>query len=350
MGKNMVLHLLEQGIDVVAYNRTQQATDQLKAENLPARPGRAKLTVAYTTQDFVKLLPSPRVIWLMVAAGAPVDEVLDSLIASGIEKDDIVIDGGNSFYKDTIRRYDKLSKSGIKYIDCGTSGGLEGGRTGACLMLGGDEAVVKQLEWLWNALSTGPASFALRSQTIRHSGKPKARPESDPGWDQDDGQTRMTDNPPVGGSLPAQRDQSGWAYFGTAGAGHFVKMVHNGVEYGMDQAIGEGFALLAKGPYTLDLASVAKNWNHGSIVRGWLMELLARAFSKDPHLDTFTGKVGGGETGAWVLTTARELGIEATALEIALVARKKSVETPTFATKVISALRREYGGHEEAKP
>ncbi len=290
MGKNMVLHLLEQGVDVVAYNRTQQATDQLKAEN-------PKVTIAYTTQNFVKLLPSPRVIWLMVAAGAPVDEVIDGLIASGIQKDDIVIDGGNSFYKDSIRRNDKLSKSGIKYIDCGTSGGLEGGRNGACLMLGGEAAVVKNLTWLWDALAV----------------------------------------------------KDGWAYFGSSGAGHFVKMVHNGVEYGMDQAIGEGFAMLAKGPYQLDLAKVANTWNHGSVVRSWLIELLARALTRDPHLDSFTGNVGGGETGVWALTTAKEIGVDAKILEDAISARKTSLTMPTFSTKVVSALRKEYGGHEEGK-
>jgi len=288
MGKNMVLHLLEQGIDVFAYNRTQQATDQLKAEN-------PKLTVAYTTQDFVKLLPSPRVIWLMVAAGAPVDEVIDSLIASGIQKDDIVIDGGNSFYKDSIRRNDKLSKSSIKYIDCGTSGGLEGGRNGACLMLGGEESVIERLRWLWDALAI----------------------------------------------------KDGWNHFGPAGAGHFVKMVHNAVEYGIDQALGEGFEMLAKSPYELDLVRVANTWNHGSVVRSWLIELLGRALTKDPHLDTFTGKVGGGETGVWALATAKELGVDAKILEDAISARKTSLTTPTFVTKVVSALRKEYGGHEE---
>lgn len=231
----------------------------------------------------------------MVSAGAAVDEVLDQLIASGLQKGDIVIDGGNSFYKDSVRRYDKLSKSGIHYVDCGTSGGLDGARVGACLMLGGDESVIGSFRWLWDALAA----------------------------------------------------KDGWLQVGSSGAGHFVKMIHNAVEYGMDQAIGEGFALLSKGPYNLDLRSVAKNWNNGSIIRGYLLELLAQALSEDPHLDTFTGKVGGGETGTWAVATAKELGIEVAVLEKALEARKKSKEAPTFATKVVSALRREYGGHEE---
>ncbi len=283
MGRNMVLHLKEQGMEVVAYNRTP--TELSSVQSIP---------------DFLTQLPppagGPRVIWLMVAAGAPVDEVLDSLIASGLQKEDIVIDGGNSFYKDSIRRYDKLSKSSIHYIDCGTSGGLEGGRTGACLMLGGDETVVKNLSWLWEALAV----------------------------------------------------KDGWAYFGASGAGHFVKMVHNGAEYGMDQAIGEGFEILARGPYTLDLQKVADVWNHGSVVRSWLIELLARALVKDPRLDTLTGAVGGGETGTWALATAKELGIDAKILEDAIAARKKSLTAPAFATKVVSALRKEYGGHKEA--
>ncbi len=378
MGKNMVLHLVEQGVDVAAYNRTRQATEELK---IPARPAggenlklkirekkKGELVAAYTLKELIDILPSPRVVWLMVAAGQPVDDVLDQLISSGIEKGDIVIDGGNSFYKDTVRRYDKLSKKGINYIDCGTSGGLEGARNGACLMIGGDEKVVKTLRWLWDAAS-GPDVFALRSQSsdLSVGGTAEVAPSKtgsdvfalrsrknfDPSsvsFSTDHNQsTHEKMNPDKIFSLLAQQNNShSWTYFGPSGAGHFVKMVHNGVEYGIDQAIGEGFAILEKGPYHLNLQKIAVNWNSGSVVRGWLIELLARALVKDPHLDSFLGNVGGGETGTWTVSTAKELGVKAVVLEKALEERKKSLTAPTFATKVVSALRHEYGGHSEA--
>lgn len=273
MGLNMVLRLKEKGIDVVAYNRTPVPEASVSR-----------------VDELVSKLSTPRVLFLMVSAQA-VDEVIASL---KLTPGDTVIDGGNCFYKDTIRRSNELNTKSIHYIDCGTSGGLEGARTGACLMLGGEEDVVQDLTWLWNALGT-------------------------------------------------------WEYFGPAGAGHFVKMVHNGVEYGMNQAIGEGFEILSKGPYALDYAKVAHNWNHGSVVRGWLVELLANAFDRDPKLAGFEGKVGGGQTGKWTVDSAKELGVEATVIEDALRAREKSQTKPTFAGKVVSALRAGYGGHKEQK-
>jgi 6-phosphogluconate dehydrogenase len=199
------------------------------------------------------------------------------------------------FYKDSVRRAEQLHAQGIHFIDCGTSGGMEGARNGACLMLGGETEHIESLSWVWNAAATN----------------------------------------------------KGWAYFGPAGAGHFVKMVHNGVEYGMNQAIGEGFEILAKSPYNFNLHAIAENWTHGSVVRGWLMELLSRAFSKDNLLKEYTGKVGGGETGAWTVTAGQELNVSTPVLQDALEARKNSQTQPTFAGKVVSALRFEYGGHKE---
>ncbi len=288
MGQNMVTHLLEQGIGVVGYNRTKEVTDQFKSQN-------AKLTPAYSIGELVKQLPSPRVIWIMVSAGSPVDDVINELLTSSLTAGDIVIDGGNSFYKDSIKRGEMLSTKSVQFIDCGTSGGLSGGTNGACLMLGGDEIVVKQLTWLWDALAI----------------------------------------------------KDGWEYFGASGAGHFVKMCHNAVEYGMNQALGEGFELMSKSPYKPDLSAVAKTWNRGSIVRGYLVDLLAQALTSDPNLEHLTGHVGGGETGSWALTTAKELGITTEVLAASVKARETSQTNPTFATKVVSALRRGYGGHEE---
>jgi 6-phosphogluconate dehydrogenase len=290
MGKNMVLHLLEQGIEVVAYNRTREKTDELKQE-VP------QVTIAYTIQDLVSQLPAPRIVWLMVPNGQPVDDVLHQLISFGIQKGDIVIDGGNTYYKDTVRRAKELAAKGITYLDCGTSGGLTGARNGACLMVGGEPEAVKTLDWLWKAAAV----------------------------------------------------KDGFGYFGPSGAGHFVKMVHNGVEYGMNQAIGEGFEILSKGPYTLDFSKVAHTWSHGSVVRSWLVELLAEAFDTDPKLDEYTGKVGGGETGKWTLEAAREFGVDAAVMNDAAKARETSMTKPTFSGKVVSALRAGYGGHKEPK-
>jgi len=290
MGKNMVLHCVEGGIDVVAYNRTREKTDELLKEQ-------PKIKAAYTVGDLIKQLPTPRVIWIMVPNGAPVDEILQQLISSGIQKGDIVIDGGNTYYKDTVRRSSELAKIGISFIDCGTSGGLTGARNGASLMIGGDESVVKNLSWLWDALAVA----------------------------------------------------GGWGYFGPAGAGHFVKMVHNGVEYGIDEALGEGFEILARGPYKLDLAKAATVWSHGSVVRSWLVEILRDALKEDSRLDTFTGHVGGGATGTWALEAAKEHSVSVPVIEHSLEFRKKSLTNPTFTGKVISALRAGYGGHKEPK-
>lgn len=296
MGKGLVLHLLENNINVVVYNRTREVTDAFRTQ-ITEPNDQKRLTVAPTINELVQKLQAPRIIWLMVPNGAPVDEVIDGLTAAGVTTGDTIIDGGSCFYKDTVRRAEALAAKGVQYVDSGTSGGLDGARTGASLMLGGDEATVKGLDWLWNAIAV----------------------------------------------------KGGWNYFGPSGAGHFVKMVHNGIEYGIDQALGEGVEILAKGPYHIDLAKVAATWQNGSIIRSYLVELLARALSKDPTLESFTGKVGGGETGGWTLAAAREFGVAAPVIENAIAARQQSQSRPTTSSKVVSALRREYGGHGEAK-
>lgn len=283
MGKLMVTLLRGKGIDVVAYNRTPL--------NDPAFP-----TVLSIDELSKKLVP-PRVIWLMIPNGKPIDEVLEQLIAAGVTSGDTIIDGGNTFYKDTVTRATMLKEKGIRYIDSGTSGGLDGAANGASLMLGGEESIVTELSWLWDAMAV----------------------------------------------------KDGWAYFGPSGAGHFVKMVHNGIEYGEVEALGEGVEIISKSPYHIDLAKVAKTWSHGSIIRGYLVDLLARALEKDPTISGFTGRVGGGETGGWALAAAREFGVDASVLGQALAARQKSQNTPTTTSKVVSALRREYGGHKEAQ-
>lgn len=292
MGKNMVLRLIEQQVWVVGYNRTQGVTEGFVKE-----ASSNYFFPAYEIASLVTKLQSPKVIFLMVPNGQPVDDMIAQLLAAGVSAGDTIIDGGNCFYKDSMRRHGELKAKGIHFIDCGTSGGLEGARNGACLMLGGDEEVINKLDWLWKSIAT----------------------------------------------------PDGYTYFGPAGAGHFVKMVHNGVEYGMNQAIGEGFEILEKGPYTLDFPKIAQNWSHGSVVRGWLIELLAKAMKSDPRLVEYEGKVGGGQTGTWTVEAAKEFGVEVSVLEDALKAREKSQAHPTFAGKVVSALRAGYGGHKEEK-
>lgn len=309
MGREMVLHLLEEGIDVVAYNRSTEKTealiDKIKNEE-SATHFLGDLTPVYSLDDLVKILKTPRIIWLMVSHGKPVSELIDQLLNLGLQKGDTIIDGGNCLYKESQANFARLNEIGINYLDVGTSGGLEGARKGACLMIGGDEEVYKKLEPLFDKLAV-------------------------PG---------------------------GYAYFGPSGAGHFVKMVHNGVEYGMLQALGEGFEILEKGmPASLarshlarlDLGKVVKNWSHGSVVRGWLTELLEKAFKQDPRLDHIEGSVGGGTTGRWTIETARELNVAVPVIYESLRARETSQLKPTFAGKIVAALRNQFGGHETVK-
>ncbi len=293
MGHNIVLHLLDEKHErhekrsrhsVVAYNRHSDKTRKI------ARRGAVP---SYSVEEFVKKLPRPRKIWLMVPAGRPVDAVIRQLLPH-MNRGDIIIDGGNSFYRDSVRRHAALKKRGISFLDCGTSGGLEGARHGACLTIGGDRTVFKRCEALFRAVAA----------------------------------------------------KGGYAYVGPAGAGHFVKMVHNGMEYAMLQATGEGFELLRRGPYrNLDLRKMADVWSHGSVIRSWLMELAADAFRKDPKLSRIRGRVGGGQTGAWSVKTAKKYRVAVPSVELALRIRKKSRKKDTFSSRVIAALRQEFGGH-----
>jgi len=295
MGKNMVLHLLEQGVDVVGFNRTGDVTTAFQASVVSDTTSevRGVFTAAGTIKELLQKLQSPRIIFLMVPNGNPVDEMLTQLVTLGLQKGDTVIDGGNTFYKDSVRRNKELETKGITFIDCGTSGGLEGARNGACLMLGGNKEKIAGFNWLWEKLAV----------------------------------------------------KDGYRYFGPSGAGHFVKMVHNGIEYGMDQALGEGFELLVKGPYQLDLASVAQTWEHGSVIRSWLVELLAMALVTDPKLDSYSGTIGGGQTGTWTTDAAKEFDVPIPVIAGALEARRASQTKPSMSGKVVSALRAGYGGH-----
>jgi 6-phosphogluconate dehydrogenase len=242
--------------------------------------------------DFVRQLTLPRVIWLMVPSGDPVDETIEQLLPN-LSRDDIIIDGGNSNYKDSIRRAEKLKAVGIHFVDAGTSGGIWGLKVGYCMMVGGENEIVARLE---------PA-------------------------------------------LKTLAPEGGYAHVGPCGAGHFVKMIHNGIEYGMLQAYGEGFELLKAAPFDLDLRKIAHLWNQGSVVRSWLLELAESAFEKDPELSSIRGYVEDSGEGRWTVLEAVERDVPAAVLTLSLFARFASRQEDSFSAKVIAALRNEFGGH-----
>ncbi|HLG23860.1 MAG TPA: decarboxylating 6-phosphogluconate dehydrogenase [Candidatus Nanoarchaeia archaeon] len=284
MGFNIVLNLKSKKVDVVAHNRSPEPVDEIKKKGV---------SVAYSVDELMKKLPAQKIVWIMVTAGKPVDAVIEELLPC-LKKGDIVVDGGNSFYKDSVRRYEYLRKKGINFIDIGTSGGLKGARYGACLTIGGDEKIFRKIEPVCRAMS--------------------------------------------------QKD--GYAYVGKSGAGHFVKMVHNGIEYALLESYGEGYELLLNGPYkNLDFEKISKTWKNGSVIRSWLVELAEDAFKKDPKLSKIEGVIGGGETGRWTIETAKEFGTDVSMIELSLEQRKKSQANPRFAGKVVAALRNEFGGH-----
>ena len=285
MGMNMATRLLRGGHEVVAYNRTAAKVDEIVKEGAKG---------ARSLQELVGKLTPPRFVWLMLPAGKTVDDHIESL-RGVLQKGDTIIDGGNSMYKDDLRRSEALKADGINYLDAGVSGGIWGLEVGYCQMIGGDREVFKRLE---------PAIAAL-----------------------------------------APKD--GYMYCGPSGAGHFVKMVHNGIEYGMLQAYGEGFAIMKASPYSenLDFSKVAHLWNQGSVVRSWLLELAEDAFAKDPDLTKIQGYVEDSGEGRWTILQAIESSVSAPVLALSLFERFRSREEDSFSDKLIAALRNEFGGH-----
>lgn len=286
MGSLMVENLLDHKYKVIAHNRSPEPIRRIVRKGAKS---------AYTIEEFTTKLKSPRIIILMVTAGKPVDMVLKSLIPY-LTKGDIIIDGGNNYYKDSIRRYKLLKKMGINFLDMGTSGGLIGAKNGASLMIGGDEKIFKKIEFLFKDLSV----------------------------------------------------KDGYGYVGKSGAGNFVKTVHNGIEYALLEAYAEGYGVLDKAPYKLDYRKVSRIWSHGSVIRSWITELAEKEFTDHKNkLRGFKGKIGGGETGRWTVKMAGELGCDVHTLKHALAKRKKSQKTQSFATKFVSAIRHSFGGHKE---
>jgi 6-phosphogluconate dehydrogenase len=312
MGANMVRRLMAAGHRCVVYDRDAQAVRKLAGEGA---------TGAASLDEFVGVLEKPRAAWVMVPAGEATEQTVVAL-AGRMGAGDVIVDGGNSFFKDDVRRAALCAHRGVHFVDAGTSGGVWGLERGYCLMIGGPEEAVKRLEPVFRSLAPGRGEIACT-----------------PGWDK----------------VPNTAEE-GFLHCGPSGAGHFVKMVHNGIEYGLMQAFGEGFDVLrgAGGEnvpeayrYRLDLAAIAEVWRRGSVIGAWLLDLAAAALREDPELAAYTGFVQDSGEGRWTVQAAVEEGVPAEVLASALFARFRSREEHTFSEKVLSAMRYKFGGHVE---
>ncbi len=287
MGGAMAQRLLKGGQRVVGLDQSAEITRKLAAEY--------GLTAAYSMAEAVAALPSPRIFWLMVPAGAATESVVNEL-AGLLDAGDVIIDGGNTYYKDDLRRAKALKRKGIHYVDVGTSGGVWGLTEGYSLMIGGQIEVVESLRRIFQRLAPGP--------------------------------------------------ERGWGRVGPVGAGHFVKMIHNGIEYGLMQAYAEGFEIMhAKKEFDLDLEQVAQIWRYGSVVRSWLLDLTAEALSKDQDLSKIKGWVDDSGEGRWTVAEAIELDVPAPIINLSLQQRLISRQTESYAAKLLAAMRNEFGGH-----
>ncbi|HDX9609646.1 TPA: decarboxylating 6-phosphogluconate dehydrogenase [Bacillus toyonensis] len=282
MGLNLGKNLMDHKHEVAAFDLNTSAVEEMKEYGA---------TGVSSLKELVQSLQSPRILWVMVPH-AVVDSVIDE-VTPLLSKGDILIEAGNSHYKESIRRYEQLKKDGIHFMDAGTSGGMEGARNGACYMIGGDQEA-------WDIVE------------------------------------------------PIFRDtavENGYLYAGKAGSGHFLKMVHNGIEYGMMAAIGEGFEILEKSEFDYDYEKVSRVWNNGSVIRSWLMELTENAFSKDAKLDEIKGVMHSSGEGKWTVETALDLQTATPVIAMSLLMRYRSLDNDTFTGKVVAALRNEFGGH-----
>jgi 6-phosphogluconate dehydrogenase len=320
MGANMVRRLSAAGISCVTFDANLEAVKALQGPNI---------TGAGSLEQFVATLAAPRAVWLMVPAAVVDGEIarLRRLLSPG----DIIIDGGNSNYRDDIRRAGELREAGIHYVDVGTSGGISGGEVGYCLMIGGEPAAVSALEPIFAGLALGTGGAAGTSTAAR-----------------------------------------GYLHCGPHGAGHFVKMVHNGIEYGVMGAFAEGFNILRHAnigkatrakdaettplphpeyfQYDFDLAQIAEVWRHGSVIRSWLLDLTAQALAEDPQLEGFQGRVSDSGEGRWTVAAAIDEGVPAPVITTSLFSRFESRGNAEFADRLLSAMRKQFGGHVEKKP
>ena len=287
MGGNMARRLLRGGHRVVGYNRSPEATQEIAAQD--------GLVAAFSLQEALAKLTAPRAIWVMVPAGEATENTINEL-AGQLSPGETIIDGGNTFYKDDLRRAAALKEKGIHYVDVGTSGGVWGLQEGYSLMVGGEPQVVESLRPLFETLAPAP--------------------------------------------------QQGWGYVGPHGAGHFVKMVHNGIEYGMMQAFAEGFEIMrSKQEMGLDLHQVAEIWRYGSVVRSWLLDLTAAALAEDASLSDIRGWVADSGEGRWTVFEAVDLDVPAPVITLALQMRFASRQDESYAAKLLAAMRNQFGGH-----
>jgi 6-phosphogluconate dehydrogenase len=314
MGGNMTRRLMKAGHHCVVFARSPKTRDALAKDGA---------TAATSIEDMVKILGTkkPRAIWLMLPEGKTTEDTVGQL-AGLLDEDDVVVDGGNSFYKDDIRRAKKLAERRIHYVDCGTSGGVWGIERGYCMMIGGPKAAVDRLDPIFAALAPGLGDIART---------PNRKP----------GDTRV---------------ERGYIHAGPSGAGHFVKMVHNGIEYGLMQAYAEGFDILRNKVstdlpederFTLNMPDIAEVWRRGSVISSWLLDLSASALAQDPQLKGFSGFVQDSGEGRWTVEAALEESVPAEVISSALYTRFRSRQEHTFAEKMLSAMRFGFGGHVE---
>ncbi len=287
MGAFMAERLLQDNHRVVAFDLNQSAVKTIEEKGASG---------VSSIEELIESLATPRIVWLMVPIGDPVQKTID-MLKSHLSKDDIIVDGGNSYYKDSGRRAGELKTYDIHFLDVGTSGGVWGLKEGYCLMVGGDKEIFNHCEPLFKSLA-----------------------------------------PP-----------NGYRYIGPNGAGHFLKMIHNGIEYGLMQAYAEGFGIMKESDYEIDLPAVADLWGHGSVVRSWLLELLANALQEDPKLENLEDYVEDSGMGRWTVAEAIEKNVPAPILTHSLIARIRSRQPESFSAKIIAALRNQFGGHSVRK-
>lgn len=287
MGANLAMNFKGHQHEVIGYDLSEAACESIAEKGIQ---------VAKDMDDLIAKLDKPRVFWLMLPCGGPTDSTIDAL-SEKLAADDIVIDGGNSRYTDSMQHAKICANKQIRFLDCGTSGGVSGARNGACLMVGGDKSA-------FDVVKDALADVAV--------------------------------------------DQ-GMTYTGKAGSGHFMKMVHNGIEYGMMQAIGEGFQLMKESGFDYDLVEVAKNWNHGSVIRGWLMEIVQSQLEKDPDLADVVGEVDASGEAKWTVETALEKNISMPVTALSLMVRSASKDQEKFSSKMVAVMRNGFGGHNVKK-
>ena len=287
MGMNLVKNAVDHEIEVVAYDLNTKAVEEAKDYS-------DNITAVSTIENLLTELPASKIVWLMLPAGTPTNSTIE-MLSEKLSAGDILIDGGNSNYKDNLEQNKLLTEKGIKFFDVGTSGGMAGARQGGNFMIGGDD------EKSWTIIE--PIFKAISME-------------------------------------------DGYLYTGKLGSGHYLKMIHSGIEYGMMQAIAEGFEILEESPFDYDYESVAKLWNHGSVIRSWLMELAQEQFSKDPKLDQIIGHVQSSGEGKWTVEESLNLGVPAPVIALSLMMRQRSLQEDTMTGKVVAALRNGFGGHD----